>query len=168
MKFESQVSKPKGCKGARSLAGIARAKPLLLSFLVFSGCMVGPNYHSPENAVSDAWSSESQGAGIEAPQQKWWEVFQDGLLEKYIRLAAEENYDVQAAEANVLQARALRQIAASKLFPQLVADLNGTKTYFSKNGPVFAIGQATGNPGDTTSQITGLPFSVQVPQIQKS
>jgi NodT family efflux transporter outer membrane factor (OMF) lipoprotein len=76
------------------------------------------------------------------------------------------NYDVQAAEANVLQARGLRMIAASSWFPQITADFNATKTYFSKNGPVFAIGAAAGNPGVTTSSLTGLPFSLQIPQIQ--
>ena len=132
--------------------------------LLFAGCMAGPNYHPPETVVSDTWNADNQETA--EPIQKWWEVFHDDLLTKYIGLATEQNYEIRTAEANILKARALRQIAASKLFPQVVADLNGTKTYFSKNGPVFAIGQATGNPGVTTSPLTGLPFTVQVPQIQ--
>ena len=132
--------------------------------LLLTGCMAGPNYHPPETVVSDTWNADNQATS--EPIQKWWEVFDDDLLTKYIGLATEQNYEIRTAEANILKARALRQIAASKLFPQVVADLNGTKTYFSKNGPVFAIGQATGNPGVTTSPLTGLPFTVQVPQIQ--
>jgi NodT family efflux transporter outer membrane factor (OMF) lipoprotein len=134
--------------------------------LLLSGCMVGPNYQPPESCVSDTWNAQTSENRSEPVEQKWWEAFQDDLLTKYVGLAASQNYDIQTAEANILKARALRQIAASSLFPQVIADVNGTKTYFSKNGPVFAIGQAAGNPGVTTSPLTGLPFVVQMPQIQ--
>ncbi|MBX7065631.1 MAG: efflux transporter outer membrane subunit [Parachlamydiales bacterium] len=136
-------------------------KALLL--LILSGCMLGPNYHPPEINVADSWVADADES---KPVSKWWEELNDDLLNRYIELAAECNYDIQSAEANILRARALRQVAASKLFPQVNADLNGTKTYFSKNGPVFAIGQATGNSADTTSPLTGLPFALQVPQVQ--
>jgi multidrug efflux system outer membrane protein len=133
--------------------------------LFLSGCAVGPNYKPPETVISDVWSADERMKSA-APVQKWWQTLQDDLLNQYIELAISCNYDLQIAEANILQARALRQIAASKLFPQIGADLNGTKTYFSKNGPVFEIGQAAGNPSDTSSATTGLPFTLQVPQIQ--
>lgn len=127
--------------------------------------MMGPNYQPPELAISDTWNAGDQDTCSD-PIQSWWNVFEDALLSRYIEVATTHNYDIQNAEANILKARALRQITASQLFPHVTADLNGTKTYFSKNGPVFAIGQATGNPADTTSTTTGLPFTVQIPQIQ--
>jgi multidrug efflux system outer membrane protein len=136
-------------------------KWLPLLFLL-SGCMVGPNYSPPETVVSDTWQTESAGEPIE----KWWEVFGDDLLTKYIALASEQNYDIQTAEANILKARAFRTVAASKLFPQVTLDTNGTKTYFSKTGPLGTFGQAAGNPADTTSPGTGLQFTPQFPQIQ--
>lgn len=135
----------------------------ILFLLILSGCMLGPNYSPPELNLSNDWASNADTA---EPVQKWWEELGDDLLNRYIEIAAEFNYDIQSAEANILRARALRQVAASKLFPHVNFDLNGTKTYFSKNGPVFAIGQAAGNPGDETSSTTGLPFAVQVPQMQ--
>jgi len=141
----------------------------LLLCTALGGCMVGPKYHAPENTVSNEWEglkTEAPFISEEAPLTAWWKVFADPLLEKYIELAAAYNKDIQVAEANILLARALRKMAASSLFPQINADVNATKTYFSKNGPVFAIGPATGNTADTTSTVTGLPFSLQVPQIQ--
>lgn len=140
-------------------------KKWILILLCLSGCMLGPDYHTPVVAIQETWESDPAALASE-PVQNWWETFEDPLLNKYIEIAARYNFDVQIAEANVLRARSLRQISASKLFPQVNADVNGTKTYFSKNGPVFAIGQAAGNPGDTTSPLTNLPFAVQVPQIQ--
>ncbi|HEV7738183.1 MAG TPA: efflux transporter outer membrane subunit [Chlamydiales bacterium] len=142
---------------------IAVAFVFVVIFL--GGCAVGPNYQRPETVVSDTWSADAT-ANTEQPIDKWWEAFEDNLLTKYIDLATNQNYNVQVAESNVLRARALRRVAASTFFPQVSADVNGTKTYFSKNGPIFEIGQAQGDTTVTSSPITGLPFAVQVPQIQ--
>lgn len=140
-------------------------KKIPVIFLLLSSCMMGPKYQAPEITVSDKWNAEITPEKTN-PISNWWTVFDDDLLNQYIDWASLYNYDLQVAESNILKARALRQIAASQLFPQIGADLNGTKTYFSKNGPVFAIGQATGNPQDTSSATTGLPFTLQIPQIQ--
>src|SRR5277367_5018051 len=111
----------------------ARMKKIVLLLLFLSGCAVGPNYQRPETVASDTWSADPT-ANIEQPIDNWWEAFDDSLLTKYIDLATKQNYDIQVAESNILRARALRQVAASSFFPKVAADLNGTKTYFSKNG----------------------------------
>jgi len=138
--------------------------------LLLASCMVGPRYKTPQNNVPESWQGAAHDKdtpfSTEEPLSAWWDVFEDPLLSKYIRTLATRNKDVLIAEASILQARALRKVSAANLFPQVIADLNATKTYFSKNGPVFAIGQATGNPQDTTSPVTGLPFQLQVPQTQ--
>lgn len=148
-----------------------RVQWLYFSLLILTaGCMVGPTYSPPENTTCNQWvSTEEDDADSLShgdPAAEWWKIFQDPLLEKYIQLAAYYNNDLLTAESNILQARAMRTIAASSLFPQVMGDLNGTKTYFSKNGPLFSIGSAAGDPTITTSAITGLPFTLQVPQIQ--
>lgn len=129
---------------------------------LLSGCLVGPNYRPPANVVCDEWNAER--APLCPPDQPlpvaWWELFSDPYLTAYIERAAHYNNDILMAEANILQARALRQMTASALFPQVAADLSATRTYFSKNGPVFAIG--TGG----TNAATGLPFQLQIPQTQ--
>ncbi len=135
--------------------------------LILSGCMVGPNYSPPKIDLPDVWTTQKEE--IDPTNNiviSWWEVFQDPVLTKYIEDAKENNYDIQKAASTILQARAVRQIAASSLFPQINADLNGFKTYFSKNGPVFAIGPAGNNTNDNPSSTTGLPFQLQIPQIQ--
>lgn len=143
-------------------------KRLLLLFwtLLLTGCMVGPKYKRPENCVSNEWIKTPGNAEVAAISQNptiaWWEVFNDPLLNKYIEMAAHSNHDILTAEANILQARAMRLVAASSLFPQVDIDLNATKTYFSKNGPVFAGSSFTAG----TNVNTGLPFAIQVPQIQ--
>jgi len=143
-------------------------KKYLISLILLSGCAVGPDYKPPENTVSDTWAS-SQDANLvseQPPLTLWWEVFHDELLNRCIAKAIENNNDILTAESNILQARALRQVAASSFFPQIGADVNATRTYFSKNGPIFAIGPSTGSLPGTVSPGTGLPFELQVPQTQ--
>ncbi len=135
---------------------------LLLSL---TGCAVGPKYNPPEITLSDEWSlndlykTDFLQADVSV---RWWEIFQEELLTKYIEKAASHNYTVLIAEQNIIQARALKTITASQLFPQLSADFDGSKTYFSKNGPIFAGPSLV----QGVSGMTGLPFQIQIPQIQ--
>ncbi len=138
-------------------------KKYILFLLLLGGCLIGPKHVPPEVQVSEEWVDT---ASKDEPVVDWWNLFEEPLLTQYIAKAAIHNRDVLAAEANVLQAIALRQVAASSLYPQISADFNAAKTYFSKNGPIFAIGPAVGSLPGTVSTVTGLPFAVQIPQIQ--
>ena len=140
-------------------------KKITVALLFLAGCAVGPNYKEPENTVSDSWSSPAE-TSTETPLVEWWKVFNDDLLNKYIVKAAEYNNDVLTAESNILLARAMRQVAASSFFPQIGADVNATKTYFSKNGPLFQSDPSLGKLPGTVSPATGLSFSPQTPQMQ--
>lgn len=124
----------------------------MLSTLTNS-CVVGPNYTPPNTEVPEEWHDpepvETPSAtpdmepliilSDEPPDTSWWEIFEDPLLNNYICLAAEYNKDIQIAIANVRQARAARQLAASHFFPQITNDINATRQAFSKNGPLFNI-----------------------------
>ncbi len=146
-------------------------RSILLILLFLFGCTFGPRYRPPQNCVSEEWQGVPEEelnvtVSQEQPLIDWWNVFGDSLLTKYIECGARYNNDILKAEAVIMEARALRKVTASSLFPQVDADFNGTKTYFSKNGPVFAIGPATGSLPGTVSATTGLPFVLQIPQIQ--
>ncbi|MBF8263079.1 MAG: oprM-A [Parachlamydiales bacterium] len=141
-----------------------RLIPLIM--LAIAGCTVGPKYLPPDNTVGDAWHEKGNEESIEPTVTAWWSQFHDPLLNKYIEMAACNNKDLARAEAAILQARALRDIAASRLFPQITSDLSAVKTYFSKNGPVFAVSPGGGQGGGISSATTGLPFQAQVPQVQ--
>lgn len=130
-----------------------------MALVIFlSGCLMGPDYVPPDPCIPETWNSDPCCAGT--PSSSWWEDFHDPFLNRYIEAAATCNQDLLVAEATIYQARALRRITASELFPQVNGNLSASRTYFSKNGPVFAIGM------DETATTPGLPFQVQVPQIQ--
>ena len=108
----------------------------LLAFAIsFAGCTVGPKYQRPaintpsayrgENAAQPAIASaESLG------NEKWWEVFQDPVLQQLIRTALQQNYDVQIAATRVLQAQAELGITRANQFPMLGA---GAQAFSERN-----------------------------------
>lgn len=93
--------------------------------------MVGPNYHPPQCFIPETWEC------VEPPHLAWWEEFHDPLLDHYIEQAAACNFDVLTACARIFEARAMRTIAASELFPQVNGSASALRLAFSKNGPFF-------------------------------
>lgn len=111
----------------------------LFFVLLLNGCLVGPNYIPPQNDIPDTWEGNIVIPTDETPLVMWWTIFNDPLLNRYIELALLYNNNVLTAEANILQARALKQVAASKLFPTINADFNALRIDLSKNGPLFGL-----------------------------
>jgi multidrug efflux system outer membrane protein len=153
---------------ARSWLSFSKEAPMkdalvsLILGLMLAGCMVGPDYHPPQPTVCETWTSDSvvpndSVAISQAPPAAWWHVFCDPLLEKYIDMAAFHNQNLMAAEAHICEARALRTVTAAPLYPQVNADLNAIRTYFSENGPLLA--QTPGMPAPPTE----APFEVESP-----
>lgn len=159
-------------------------KVIIFCLLLPSCVNVGPDYVPPPHCISDQWAFNDFEEHIEQdlPEENffteeepflcWWRLFNDPLLNKYTEMAWYYNNDLKAAEANICRARALIQVAAAPLFPMLSADLNGTRTYFSKNGPLFAVGAQGGTASGRSGEINGpsptsiSPFTAQVPQLQ--
>ncbi len=63
----------------------------LLTFgLLLAGCMVGPNYQRPAIDAPGAYRGDSQSSialSESLGDEKWWEVFQDPVLQQLIRTA---------------------------------------------------------------------------------
>lgn len=104
--------------------------------MVLTGCAVGPNYRAPCSDVTNEWHAEAAGEPLIVD---WWNQFDDPLLSKYVAMAAQYNNTLKAAEANIMQARGMREMAASPLFPHLSADFNAGRIHFSKNGLLLQI-----------------------------
>lgn len=81
------------------------------------GCMVGPDYSTPETALNETWLQNP--ANQEAINPRWWETFQDPVLDQLVQMAAAQNLTLKTAGLRVLEARAARGIAVGQFFPQL-------------------------------------------------
>src|SRR6266480_16404 len=65
---------------------------------------------------------------------KWFEVFKDEELQKLVRTAMQQNYDLRAAVARINAERANLGLARSNQFPQFEASADLTTTRTSRNG----------------------------------
>jgi len=72
---------------------------------------------------------------------KWFEVFKDEELQKLVRTAMIQNYDLRAAVARINAARANLGLARSDQFPQFEGSADLTTARASRNGSVGASGQ---------------------------
>jgi multidrug efflux system outer membrane protein len=105
---------------------VTKLTTLLLVVLLISGCAVGPNYKRPSvNAPGTYRGAMPQEAAQPAAEslgdQKWWEVFQDEELQKLIRNALLQNYDVRIAATRILEAQAQLGITRADQFPSISA-----------------------------------------------
>ena len=92
-----------------------------LALACASGCVkLGPDFVRPEAAVSGAWleaDDERVGAGP-ADYRRWWQAFQDPVLDSLIDRSYRENLSLRIAGVRVLEARAQLGIAIGGLYPQ--------------------------------------------------
>ncbi len=110
-------------KRRTGIAGLGLAAGLLLS-----GCMTGPDFVPPANeALPTSFSrpdlmngvASADDAALQADIMRWWEVFDDPVLNQIMRTAVENNWDVLIATQRIEQARAQAVNAQSQLFPQV-------------------------------------------------
>src|SRR5258705_8697498 len=72
---------------------------------------------------------------------KWFEVFQDEALQKLVRTAMDQNYDLRLAVARINAARANVGLARSNQFPQFDVGADLTTTRTSANSGTIPSGQ---------------------------
>lgn len=88
---------------------------------VLSSCMVGKKYSRPEMTAPEKW--EAQNKYINTPDSasrlKWFEIFNDNVLNNLIDTALRYNYNVASAAARIEQARAAYGIAKADLMPSV-------------------------------------------------
>jgi NodT family efflux transporter outer membrane factor (OMF) lipoprotein len=103
------------------------------------GCAVGPDYRPPAASVSAAWSSPLAGGltAATAEPSSWWRTFHDAELDSLIQRAVAANPDLRAAEARLRQARAVREMSAANLWPELDATGSAARAKQSKNQPLI-------------------------------
>lgn len=106
--------------------------PLLGLGLLLAGCAVGPRYKRPVIDTPPAYrgATPNQAPAESLGNEKWWDVFQDPVLQQLIRTALRQNYDVQIAAARILQAQAQLGITRANEFPMAGA---GAQSFSERN-----------------------------------
>jgi len=125
---------------ARSAYPKLRLRVLLLLSAVFSGCAVGPNFHSPAAPQVSRYSAQSgpgttpeaQGTaqrfvvGAEVAAQ-WWELFRSPALDAMVREALAGNPGLDAARANLRASEDNLRSGYGIFYPSLEAGASATR-----------------------------------------
>jgi NodT family efflux transporter outer membrane factor (OMF) lipoprotein len=111
-----------------------KCTPIAAIFLAFAlaGCAVGPNYKKPDVEAPTQWKEAGDWVVAQpkdaAPKGKWWEGFNDPVLNALEEQVEVSNQTLAAAEARYRQARAAVQSARAGLFPTLAASASASRS----------------------------------------
>jgi len=110
------------------------AAVFLSSLVLASGCTLGPEPARPVTAAdaSDTYSHAKSQETVEPPQiSPWWQTFGDETTSQLVELALQNNTDLQAAAARVLEAEAGLRRARGARLPQVGVGASGATQKFS-------------------------------------
>ena len=99
---------------------------------LLAGCTVGPDYQRPvlPSAHGD-WLNPVSAGEVEA---RWWTRLGDPQLDALVDSALARNLDVREAQARLREARANRDAAVGRAFPDLRVTGSVAEQQLSANG----------------------------------
>jgi len=97
----------------------------MLLALALTGCVVGPDYQRPDLTLPEQWPDGVSDAMSDHRNDalSWWERYDDPVLNRLVRDAAEYNLDVGLAVARVAESRALLGFSSAERYPTFDADV---------------------------------------------
>lgn len=99
----------------------------MLTAVLLTGCVVGPDYQIPLLPVPAKWSDQKATASAKpAELSKWWQRLGDPQLNTLVEEAVAGNLDVATAKARIREARASYRQSIGTLFPSV--DASGSVT----------------------------------------
>ncbi|MFL1456612.1 efflux transporter outer membrane subunit [Marinobacter sp. GN3S48] len=97
---------------------------------LLAGCAVGPDYQAPATPEPDAFSQGRQAsAGVD--QQRFWQGFDDPLLEQLIDRTLTANHTLEGAVARYERAAALLYGAEREQWPSVTANASAAEQYLA-------------------------------------
>lgn len=99
---------------------------------MLAGCAVGPKYTRPETKKPEAYVQAATKTDS-ITNLKWWDVYQDSVLQGLIRKAIDKNLDLKTALARVEQSKAILGMTKADFFPSLNYSAAARATDFGDN-----------------------------------
>ena len=144
-----------------------RVVAVLMAMSLLTSCTLGPNYQRPSVVVPQSFRAPQPLPTAEAASLadlKWWQVFRDEELQRLIRTALDQNYDLRQAVGRVEAAQANLGITRSDQFPQASASGDVNFTRLSRNAafPLPATLVPSQNRNWGQAQLNLLSFEVDL------
>jgi NodT family efflux transporter outer membrane factor (OMF) lipoprotein len=142
---------------------------ILLVMPVLTACTVGPNFKAPssmtapsllEGHTTSAVPSKPVADDINA---RWWESFNDPVLNHLVKEAIQTNLDVKEAQAKLLQSRAQLRVTSANQYPKIDGDASYDRERISPNGVDSLLGgggSGASPPSSSTSAGAIPPFDL--------
>jgi multidrug efflux system outer membrane protein len=94
---------------------------------ILSACAVGPDYKIPTTEAGSTYTQSNYPEfSTQSVDATWWKLFQDKELTELVEQTVRHNRDLQAARANLHEARALYMDAGLNLAPTVTSHANYT------------------------------------------
>lgn len=106
---------------------------VLMAAAALAGCTVGPDWQRPKTDAPAAWRVEAPQAA-EIANLRWWETFDDPVLNDLIGGALQENRDLRQAAARVDQFLGALRTTRSQFYPQVNYNGATSTNRLSENG----------------------------------
>ena len=93
---------------------------LIIFFIALTtGCMVGGKFEKPESSVASTLTQYPQDTNTtdSITAMKWWELYQDTVLQRFIRVTLDSNRNLLASVARVEEAREVAGIVKANMYP---------------------------------------------------
>ena len=133
---------------------------LLSSFLPVS--VIAQKHQPVPVKTPDMFRGDVNASQNSLGDLKWFEVFKDPELQKLIRTAMVQNYDLRTAGARVNAARANLGLTRSEQFPQFEASSDLTSTRTSQSGQFNIPGQSGTRRSFGSVLLNLLTFEIDV------
>jgi multidrug efflux system outer membrane protein len=116
----------------------------VLSVSVFlSGCAVGPHYKAPQPAPAQFHAADKNLLAQEPPDARWWNQFEDPVLDSLIERALAANNSIRIASARLAEARAVFDERKLDRLPTVTVE--GSYQYSKQQIPGFGDQRQTVN-----------------------
>ncbi|MBN2479831.1 MAG: efflux transporter outer membrane subunit [Parachlamydiales bacterium] len=108
-------------------------KKYIFVFILFTGCMMGPDYKKPVVLMPNEFSEISDKNDNITSLKDWWKQFDDPSLDNLIELAIKKNYNLKIALEKIEETRAFYRIKKADLFPEIDMTASAIRYGISKN-----------------------------------
>jgi len=115
---------------------------IIIILTALNACMVGPKYSRPETNSPETWMEQSKfvDPNDTITNVKWFELFQDSILNGHIDSALKYNYNLANAVIRIEQSREVLGIAKANQWPAFGYQANGTLNTGQNAGNAFNFG----------------------------